>query len=113
MAFMTSSSGTSALNISDKQVLSSTTFAGDGEQKIKASIWFCRKSTISQFNRFSLMKEDRKILILLHHFGFNRLRGMRHGNQTLFRNKFTGDRTDSVRSVLNPHQGIFQVGNVF
>jgi hypothetical protein len=42
-----SSSGTSALNISDKHDLMSASLAGEGEQKISASIWFCKKSKIS------------------------------------------------------------------
>ena len=44
IAFTISSSGTSALNISERHALISITFVGMGEQKINASTWFSKKS---------------------------------------------------------------------
>jgi len=44
MAPWISSSGTSALNISDRHPRISPRRIGVGEQKIRASIWFCKKS---------------------------------------------------------------------
>jgi hypothetical protein len=49
MAASTSASGTSALNISERHACKSVTLVATGEQKISASMWFCKKSNVNMF----------------------------------------------------------------